>query len=219
MNALEREQLTRFLQQLTQARPARKDSEADALIREAGDRQPDAAYLLVQRSMLLDQAVRNAQEEISRLREELEQARNPSQGASRSADGNGSFLDANAWGNSPTTRPAPPPRPGHDPGAPAAAAAAPVSAPGAWGSGMLGNVATTAAGVVAGAFLFQGIEHLIGASHGAHTGFLDGSNGHGEPSASTRHDGFLSDSPVDTNTNGNIFDTSSVDDFIADDSV
>ena len=31
-----------------------------------------------------------------------------------------------------------------------------------WGSGMLGTVATTAAGVVAGSFLFQGIQGLMG---------------------------------------------------------
>ena len=32
----------------------------------------------------------------------------------------------------------------------------------AWGSSMLGTVATTAAGVVAGSFLFQGIQGLMG---------------------------------------------------------
>jgi hypothetical protein len=41
---------------------------------------------------------------------------------------------------------------------------------------MLGNIATTAAGVVAGSFLFQGIEHLMG-NHNA-SGFLQGSNPH-----------------------------------------
>ncbi len=33
----------------------------------------------------------------------------------------------------------------------------------------LGNVATTAAGVVAGGFLFQGLENLLGSGH--HAGF------------------------------------------------
>jgi hypothetical protein len=46
---------------------------------------------------------------------------------------------------------------------------APVAAAGGWGSGMLGTVATTAAGVVAGSFLFQGIQGLM-SHHGAGQG-------------------------------------------------
>ena len=51
-----------------------------------------------------------------------------------------------------------------------------------WGSGMLGTVATTAAGVVAGSFLFQGIESLMG-HHGNNAGLLSGNN----PAPSTNH--------------------------------
>jgi len=51
VNTQEREQLTQFLQQLTQAQVPQKDIEADALIREASMRQPDATYSLVQRAM------------------------------------------------------------------------------------------------------------------------------------------------------------------------
>lgn len=54
------------------------------------------------------------------------------------------------------------------PSAPSAQPApAPVSAPSTWGSGFLGSVATTAAGVVAGSFLYHGIQNLMGANHGA----------------------------------------------------
>jgi hypothetical protein len=162
MNIQEREQLTMFLQQLARARVDGKDSEADALISETCRRQPDAAYLLVQRSLLQEQALANAQEQIARLRSELDAAR---------PAGRGGFLgDANTWGNS-----APPAGRSTLAGFPPlpAAPSAPQSA-GGWGSGWLGNMATTAAGVVAGSFLFQGIEHLIG-NH--NDGWMSGESG------------------------------------------
>jgi len=57
MNVQEREVLENFLNQLTQVRGVRKDSEADAIIARAIAQQPDAAYLLVQRALLLEQAL------------------------------------------------------------------------------------------------------------------------------------------------------------------
>lgn len=202
MNTQEREKLTRFLQQLTQAQAAQKDGEADALIREACLRQPDAAYLLVQRAMLLDHAVQDAQAQVARLQEELSQT--------RAGNSGGGFLDANAWGNSAVTRPAPTAQ------APALApspAAAP--APSAWGSGMLGNIATTAAGVVAGGFLFQGIEHLLG-NHGAASGLANSLSSNPQVE---HHDTPAVNSLADERaTNAGVFDTSSVDSFIADQS-
>jgi hypothetical protein len=45
--------LETFLSQLTQARADGKDPQAAAMIADAAARQPDAAYLLVQRAMLL----------------------------------------------------------------------------------------------------------------------------------------------------------------------
>lgn len=156
MNTQEHEQLTRFLQQLKEAKVGAKDAEAEKLIREAVGQQADADYLLVQRNLLLGQALDNAQAEIARLRRELE----------ISVPGKTGFLDGNAWGN----RPAAP-----SPGAasfPPPAQAAPATGS-SWGTGILGSVATTAAGVVAGSFLFQGIEHLMG-HHNSSSGFLSG---------------------------------------------
>lgn len=198
MNSQEREQLTLFLQQLTQAQAAQKDGEADALIRDTCSRQPDAAYLLVQRAMLLDHAVQDAQTQITRLQAELAQA--------RAGNSGGGFLDPNAWGNTSTLRNSPPP-----PYPAAAPAAAPASAPAAsaWGSGMLGNIATTAAGVVAGGFLFQGIEHLLG-------------NHASTPLSSGSHNSLSGELPAERHVmgsgtdNAGVFDTSSVDSFIAD---
>lgn len=163
MNAQEREKLARFLQQLTQAQPGPKDLEAERLIADACRSQPDAYYLLVQRNLLLEQALENAQAEVARLRSE-----------SSAAPAGGGFLDSNSWGSRPAaaTAAARPPAYAAAPASPAAAAPAASSF---FGSGLLGNVATTAAGVVAGSFLFQGIEHLMG-NHGNGSGFLPGGN-------------------------------------------
>ena len=195
----EREQLARFLEQLAQAQAVRKDDEADALIRSTCARQADAAYLLVQRAMLLEQAVQNSKSEIARLQGELAQTRNPS----TKARTNPGFIDANSWGNSPAvaTTSAPSLAP-----APSALPAA-----SAWGSGMLGTIATTAAGVVAGSFLYQGIEHLFGKQH-ATSALTDSAN----DAASAPHDSAAAVYPQDDGA-ADIFDTSSVDDYIASD--
>lgn len=154
LNSQEQDQLNSFLQQLVQAQIGSKDADAERIIEDACGKQPNAHYLLVQRCLLLDQALKNAQAEIAGLKAQ-QNRREPS----------GNFLDAtSAWGNSVSQRPAPQaaaPYPAATPGqAPAAAASS-------WGSGLLGTVASTAAGVVAGSFLFQGIEHLMG-NHSNH---------------------------------------------------
>lgn len=150
MNPQEREQLTRFLQQLAQAQAGAKDVDAERLIQETCTRQPDANYLLVLRALLLEQALGTAQTEITRLQNELA-------GRNGVTGGGSGFLDSNAWGNTPTATRAPQGPAGFMQSAPPLAPEAPSR-----GMGLLGTVATTAAGVVAGAFLYQGIENLIG---------------------------------------------------------
>ena len=54
MNTQERDVLTVFLTQLTQAQVGPKDTEADTLITQALAKQLSAGYLLVQRAMQLD---------------------------------------------------------------------------------------------------------------------------------------------------------------------
>lgn len=160
MNAQERTLLTQFLDQLAAARAEAKDADADRLIREACARQPDAAYLLVQRALQLEQALDVSQAEVARLQREVSQPR-----------GDAGFLSqANAWGRAPaqpatsaTQTPT-----GRPVGAPPAmngmnampANAAPRQRFGG-GSNLLGTVAATAAGVVAGSFLFQGVQNLL----------------------------------------------------------
>jgi uncharacterized protein len=170
MTVQERELLERFLQQMTAARAGQKDPEAEALIKEGVARQPDAAYLLVQRALQLEQALQATQAQAQKLQADLDQLRPASRGG---------FLSDPAWGSQPTapvTQNATPTR--QAAGAPTASAAAPG---GAWGGGgMLGNIATTAAGVVAGSFLFQGIDRLMhhgdtgsGRDQSAQSGLLD----------------------------------------------
>ena len=156
MTPQEREHLSAFLQQMTQMQAGQKDPEADALIREAAARQPDAAYLLVQRAMGLDYALQATQAQVTKLQAELDQSRS----GARS-----SFLEtSNAWGRPMPAQGAAQPAAAPAPMARAATQAAPAAAApgGSWGSGILGTVATTAAGVVAGAFLYQGIQSLMG---------------------------------------------------------
>ncbi len=175
MNTSEREQLSQFLQQLVQAQAGPKDDEAQSMINRAMGQQPDAAYLLVQRALLQDAGLKIAQEKIAALQEELNSLKQPARGP-------GGFLDANAWGRAPTSSSAPsapvppgygapqasmqaPPLPSappayYPPSAAAPAAAAP--SPSFQAPSFLTSMATTAAGVAAGAFLFQGIGHLMG---------------------------------------------------------
>jgi hypothetical protein len=161
-----------FLAQLIQARGIQKDPEADALIQRAVAQQPDAAYLLVQRSLLMEQALNNAREQIAQLEN---QVRSAQQGDRR-------FLDANAWGNSGAARPAsapmqqerreyqrdprdyPPQQYQPQYQQPSMMGGMFGSRPGGFlggGGGMLGSIAATAAGVAAGNFLFHGLDNMF----------------------------------------------------------
>jgi hypothetical protein len=180
MNQQENQFLQDFLNQLVQARGIAKDPQADTLIASAVSQQPDAAYLLVQRALMAEQALNAAKAQIAALQNQLQSA----QSSSGSATG---FLDAaNAWGSSAsnaprTVSPALMPVPGQQQfaapsqpqyavpnQAPARAAATPGFLSGG-GSGFLGNMAATAAGVAGGALLFQGIGSMMG--HHNSTGF------------------------------------------------
>jgi hypothetical protein len=186
MSPQEMQVLQNFLAQLVQVQGVAKDPQAASLISEAISKQPDASYLLVQRALLLEQALANANSQIASLQADLreQQALNATQNPTTPTQ----FLDpaASNWGNSASSRPLNiPSNTGTSvTGAPLAAypamAAVPVSQPSAvatapassffgnTGGSMLGTVAATAASVAAGAFLFQGISHLMnGNSHQA----------------------------------------------------
>ncbi|MES2072956.1 MAG: DUF2076 family protein [Pseudomonadota bacterium] len=171
MSPQETQVLQTFLEQLIQVKGVSKDEQAQALIAQSVARQPDAAYLLVQRALLLEQALATAQQQIAQQQAELARLQ-----ATTSPQNSGGFLDApsTAWGNSAVSRPLAPlssPTPVMT-AMTASYAPAPMNQvaaqPGFLGGntgGMLGTMAATAAGVAAGAFLFQGIGSLMGQHH------------------------------------------------------
>jgi hypothetical protein len=195
MTPQEAKPLQDFLAQLTQVGSVEKDPEAASLIAEAIAKQPDAGYLLVQRSMLLSQALESAQATITQLQAELANR------ANSALSGSSRFLDpASAWGRSASV-----PAAGSATSSlqnssyssqtssqlasqvntqPSLAAGGQQSAQGqsparsgffgGGGGSFLGNIAATAAGVAGGAFLFQGIENMMGHHNGSN---LSGQNG------------------------------------------
>lgn len=155
-----------------------KDGEADALIRSNLQRQPDAAYGLVQAVIMLEAGVNQAQARITELQRQLEQA----QSAAPAASG-GSFLGgASPWANAgavPRSQPAPmapPPQTYYQP-APVMAPmqASPWAQPSAGGS-FLRNAATMAAGVAGGTLIAEGLTSLLG-GHNYGGGFGGGMGG------------------------------------------
>jgi hypothetical protein len=157
MNATERDQLQQFLSALRQTRADPKDATADDLIREAVRAQADAPYLLVQRAMGLGLALDAAQTRIQQLEaqctqqlDQLAQLKRSSPATGPGTAPNSSWMSsAQAWGRGAETPTQ------HLPAkAPAATSA--------WGGGMMAQMATTAAGVVAGGLLFQGVQSLMG---------------------------------------------------------
>ncbi len=147
MNVQERDLLNQLLKQLAEVKLTEKDAEAETLIQKAASQQPDATYLLAQRVLLFEHALNVAKARNDELQSQL-QNNNTSQKSG--------FLGIDPWAQQAlnTSRQAP------------QYVAQPQLQPSGGifggGSSFLGNVATTAAGVVAGSFLFQGIENLMG---------------------------------------------------------
>lgn len=191
MNLEEIQSLNNFLNQLVQAHGVGKDPQAESMIAGAVAQQPDAAYLLVQRALLVEQALNKANVQIASLQSQLEAAKSPS------ARG---FLDAETWGNTPAAAPRP------AAGMPAAyvppapmQSQTPAATPGIFRDG-LGTVAATAAGVAGGAFLFEGIEHMM--HHGGAPGFMNppGMASLASPTGSTTGNNFYDSDPPMTST-------------------
>lgn len=156
MNRDEQHLLDTLLGQLNQSAanlaPDSKDPEAARQIQAALGQNPDAVYLLVQRHLLMEQALNAAQTRIRTLEGQ--------------ANSSGSFLgggQANVHGQpigGQTSQPSPV-------AAPVGAQAANTAQARAGGS-FLGTAAATATGVLGGALLFEGIEHLM---HGGMGGY------------------------------------------------
>ena len=176
---------------LTQGQP--KDAQADAELRRGLSNAPDALYWLAQRTLMLEQAIQQAQQQIGELQQQVKLAQqSQSQGA-------GSFLSGGLgthFGRAPerhaedggyAANAQPPYQPQYQPqnqpqvapqpsswrdrffgggSAPRAAAPQAYGQPAtSAGSSFLGNAAAAAAGVAGGMFLFNGLENLMGGHH------------------------------------------------------
>ncbi len=149
MTLQESQLLQDFLNQLTLVHAIPGDPEAQVMIQKAMAQRPDAPYLLVQRSMLLDQALSQAKAQIAQLQQQR-----------------GNSPGGGAWNQTPPEPPRNAPPPGN-----ATTAPQPSSGFLTGGAGsFLGSAAATAAGVAGGAFLFQGLEGLFGRHGGGFPG-------------------------------------------------
>jgi len=187
MTPEEQNLISGLFDRLGQASNQPKDAEADQLIRSKVAEIPTAPYLLVQSTLVMQQALSNAQSRIAALEKQLAEAKT-SAGAQQSG---GSFLSgvASFFGGgqahgqpqraTPPPPPSSPPPVSMQPAQPSAYAYPPQQppAPGRAGSGFLQGALTTAAGVAGGALLFQGIESLIGHNPGPFAGTFGPSGG------------------------------------------
>jgi hypothetical protein len=178
MTSDERILISSLFDRLKQAGIQPKDAEADDFIRGRVLEQPSAPYLLVQSTLVMQQALAAAQSRIAGLEKKLAEAASPTQ------EPGGSFLSgvASLFGvgqpsPQPPLRPVqtPPPLP-PQPAAASGYASQPIQQAPSRGGGFLQSALSTAAGVAGGALLFQGIENLIGHNPGPFTG-LSGTSG------------------------------------------
>lgn len=178
----EQQLLEQFLQRVNAAQGIAQDPQAQAMIQQRLAQQPDASYLLVQRALLLEQALESAQQRIQQLEQQAQDR--TAAGSSFLGQGLDTHLDtrfgrnpepaapaASAYSSAPMAA-----QPGSwrqrwfgaapQTSAPMAAPAAPMGAGPAGGS-WLGSAASTAAGVAGGMFLFNGLENLLSGQHSA----------------------------------------------------
>ncbi len=144
----ERTMLQQFIGDLSQSRGPAKDPEADAMIHQALQANPDAAYLLVQHAILADQALHAAQAQIEQMQAQL--------GAPAPSGG---FLGAD---RNPTPQYQPQYQQAYQPDYEDArpAPSGPFSANSGLG-GFLRTAGTMAAGVAGGEFLAEGLSNLF----------------------------------------------------------
>ena len=159
MNSDERSLLQQFLGDLVATRGAIKDAEADGMINDALRRNPDGAYVLVQHAVMSDQALHAAQAQIAQLQDQLRQV-SPQQSSGGFLPGSGPW----SGGQQPYQ---PQPQQGGFMGS------GPFRGGGGLGS-FLRGAGTTAAGVVGGSLLFEGLQGLFG-GHGG--GLFGGAGG------------------------------------------
>jgi uncharacterized protein len=196
MTPQERQMVADLFDRLGSLEGGQRDPDAERAIREGLARAPNAVYALVQTVLLQEEALKRANTRI----EELEHAVNPGPAQTQS----GGFLDSmrsvfagqsrgsvpsvrtgggqgssGAWGASPAPPPGYQPQGGYPP-QPGYMQGAPMGAPMMSGGGgsFLGTAAATAAGVIGGSMLLNGIRNAFSAG-GSHQTFGSGFPGGG----------------------------------------
>jgi hypothetical protein len=177
MTPQEQELVEDLFDRLAKLESMPRDPAAEGLIAEGARRAPHALYALVQTTLLQDEALKRANARIEELQAELGGGGEPQQRQ-------GGFLDSmrdalgfgEPRGSVPNVRSAAGRQPwrGDEPGAPPQRAGYPPQTPppgygggpgfGTGGS-FLGGAASTAAGVLGGALLLDGIRSMFGGGH------------------------------------------------------
>jgi hypothetical protein len=132
---------------MEQDQPVEKDADAAALINQTVATQPDAVYILTQATLVQEQALHAAQQQIASLQAQLAQAQNTQAAPPVPTSGGGflSHLFGQPSGSSQNV-----------------ATASPGGAvSGGGGNSFLRGAATTAVGVVAGETIFSGLGDLF----------------------------------------------------------
>jgi len=179
MTPQEKDLIQAVYDRLARAAGSAKDGEAEAFIRQQVQRQPDAAYGLTQAVIVLEAGLNQAQQKITDLQRQLDEARG---GA---APGGAGFLGgASPWGSGsvPRSGAVPQPQPQSPYYAPPPAYAPQPAASGPWaqpsgGSSFLRNAATMAAGVAGGTLIAEGLSSLFSGHH--YGGGFGGGYGYG----------------------------------------
>jgi uncharacterized protein len=170
MTPQEAQMLQDLVRKIQQTQLTEKDPDAEALLIDGLNRDPDALYKLAQTVVVQNLALNQARMQIEQLRQQAVPAA-PARAST--------FLGSLLGHHEPVVPPAPsiPPPPPYQEAPPP-----PYSEPAPSGAGsFLRSAATTAAGVAAGALAFQGVESLL---HGfGHSSGIGEFGGFGTPVA------------------------------------
>jgi uncharacterized protein len=167
MTPQERELVNGLFDRLAQLESAPRDPEAEKAIMGGLRRAPNAVYALVQTALVQDEALRRANDRIQELEAgEAPPAPQPAGFLDSMREAFTGRRDSARSSSVPSVRPG---QPGPPSGAPAAAPVypGPQAAYGGGGGSFLGTAASTAAGVIGGSLLLDGIRSMMG----HHSGF------------------------------------------------
>lgn len=189
MTPEERKLVIELFDRLGTLEDAQRDAEAERLIRDGLAQAPNAAYALVQTVLVQDEALKRAN---ARIRELEQGGETPARDTSFLGSMRDSLFGAReSRGSVPSVRPDAGPQasaagmsPAWRTGAqPVSPGLAPAAAPMGMGGSFLGTAASTAAGVIGGALLLDGIRSMMGSHGTAHAAFDPSTHAAFDPAA------------------------------------